>query len=81
LLFASAVHSFILDVEDELIVGHFTETELQEIDSTSIPEVPELSNEIDEFLGKFLGKVINISFICICLLQISHSSQVLSLLL
>ncbi|CAG8561366.1 8290_t:CDS:10 [Ambispora leptoticha] len=54
--FEHAVHSFILDVEDELIMEHFTETELREIDNTSIPEVPELSNEIDEFLNKFLGK-------------------------
>ncbi|CAG8662952.1 1656_t:CDS:2, partial [Paraglomus brasilianum] len=54
--FEHAVHSFILDVEDELVMEHFTETELREIDNTSIPEVPELSNEIDEFLNKFLGK-------------------------
>ncbi|RIA87204.1 hypothetical protein C1645_740297 [Glomus cerebriforme] len=54
--FEHAVHSFILDIEDELIVEHFTETELREIDNTSIPEVPELSNEIDGFLNKFLGK-------------------------
>ena len=70
LLFPSAVHSFILDVEDELVMEHFTETELREIDNTSIPEVPELSNEIDEFLNKFLGKVRNISFTCICVSQI-----------
>ncbi|GES85767.1 C2H2-type zinc finger transcription factor [Rhizophagus clarus] len=54
--FEHAIHSFILDVEDESIVEHFTETELREIDSTSIPEVPELSDEIDEFLSKFHGK-------------------------
>ncbi|CAG8615598.1 10673_t:CDS:2, partial [Paraglomus occultum] len=54
--FEHAVHSFILDVEDELIMEHFTETELREIDNTSIPEVPELSNEIDVFLNKFLGQ-------------------------
>ncbi|RGB37265.1 hypothetical protein C1646_57421 [Rhizophagus diaphanus] len=54
--FEHAIHSFILDVEDGSIVEHFTETELREINRTSIPEVPELSDEIDEFLRKFLGK-------------------------
>ncbi|CAG8560514.1 6505_t:CDS:2, partial [Ambispora leptoticha] len=54
--FEHAIHSFILDVEDELIMEHFTVKELEEIESATIPEVPELSNEIDDFLGKFLGK-------------------------
>ncbi|GES90377.1 C2H2-type zinc finger transcription factor [Rhizophagus clarus] len=54
--FEHAIHSFILDVEDELIMDHFTGRELEEIGSATIPEVPELSNEIDGFLGKFLGK-------------------------
>jgi hypothetical protein len=61
-LFHSAIHSFILDVEDELIMEHFTEEELEEISSAPIPEVPELSDEVNDFLCKFLGKVINISF-------------------
>lgn len=39
---------------------HFTEEELKEIEGTTIPEIPDLSDEIDDFLGKFLGKVINI---------------------
>ncbi|CAG8471246.1 7932_t:CDS:10 [Acaulospora colombiana] len=43
-------------VEEELYkLGKRLEFE-QFIDNTSIPEVPELSNEIDEFLNKFLGK-------------------------
>ncbi|GBC08988.1 hypothetical protein RclHR1_08520014 [Rhizophagus clarus] len=54
--FEHAIHSFILDVEDELIMEHFTEKELEEIEGTTIPEVPDLSDEIDDFLGKFLGK-------------------------
>ncbi|CAG8541030.1 12439_t:CDS:10 [Ambispora gerdemannii] len=54
--FEHAIHSFILDIEDELIMEHFTVKELEEIESATIPEVPELSNEIDDFLGKFLGK-------------------------
>src|SRR5437899_1097373 len=39
-------HSFILDIEDELIVEHFTEKEIEEIDSTPILVVPELSKEV-----------------------------------
>lgn len=41
---------------------NFTEEELEEISSAPIPEVPELSDEVNDFLCKFLGKVINISF-------------------
>ncbi|CAI2175886.1 19774_t:CDS:2 [Funneliformis geosporum] len=55
--FEHAIHSFILDVEDELIMEHFTQEELEEIDSIPIPEVPELSKEVDDFLRKFLGKI------------------------
>ncbi|GBB84115.1 hypothetical protein RclHR1_10750004 [Rhizophagus clarus] len=54
--FEHAIHSFILDVEDKLIMEHFTREELEEIDSTPIPEVPELPKEVDNFLCKFLGK-------------------------
>ncbi|PKC07283.1 hypothetical protein RhiirA5_418396 [Rhizophagus irregularis] len=54
--FEHAIHSFILDVEDELIMEHFTEEELKEIEGTTIPKIPDLSDEIDDFLGKFLGK-------------------------
>ena len=60
-LFHSAIHSFILDVEDELIMEHFTVEELEEIEGITIPEVPDISDEIDDYLGKFFGKVINIS--------------------
>ncbi len=60
-LFHGAIHSFILDVEDELIMEHFTVEELEEIEGITIPEVPDISDEIDDYLGKFFGKVINIS--------------------
>jgi hypothetical protein len=63
-LFPSAVHSFILDIDDELVADCFTETELREIELTPIPEVPELSDEVNDFLDKFTGKVINISSTC-----------------
>ncbi|CAG8463353.1 12236_t:CDS:2 [Acaulospora colombiana] len=56
LVFEHAIHSFILDVEDELIMEHFTEKELEEIEGTTIPVVPDISDEIDNFLSKFLGK-------------------------
>ncbi|CAB4427528.1 unnamed protein product [Rhizophagus irregularis] len=55
--FEHAIHSFILDVEDELIMEHFTEEELEEISSAPIPEVPELSDKVNDFLCKFLGKI------------------------
>ncbi|GBB89332.1 hypothetical protein RclHR1_01600004 [Rhizophagus clarus] len=54
--FEHAVHSFILDIDDELVADCFTETELREIELTPIPEVPELSDEVDHFLNKFVGK-------------------------
>jgi hypothetical protein len=78
-LFTSAVHSFILDVDDKLIAEHFTEAELREIEDTPIPEVSELSDEIVNLLNKFIGKVINIPFTCCQHTAISH--QVFSLLL
>ncbi|CAG8749629.1 2541_t:CDS:2, partial [Acaulospora morrowiae] len=43
--FEHAVHSFILDIDDELVADCFTEAELREIELTPIPEVPELSDE------------------------------------
>ncbi|PKC63057.1 hypothetical protein RhiirA1_397151 [Rhizophagus irregularis] len=54
--FEHAVHSFILDIDDELVADCFTKTELREIELTPIPEVPELSDEVNNFLGKFIGK-------------------------
>ncbi|CAG8648635.1 1161_t:CDS:10 [Ambispora leptoticha] len=54
--FEHAVHSFILDIDDELVADCFTETELREIELTPIPEVPELSDEVNDFLDKFIGK-------------------------
>ncbi|CAB4438269.1 unnamed protein product [Rhizophagus irregularis] len=54
--FKHAVHSFILDIDDELVADCFTKTELREIELTPIPEVPELSDEINNFLGKFIRK-------------------------
>ena len=48
----SAIHSFILDVGDELIMEHFTEKELEEIEGTTIPEIPDISDEIDNSLER-----------------------------
>ncbi|CAG8620838.1 4193_t:CDS:10 [Ambispora gerdemannii] len=56
LIFEHAVHSFILDVDDGIIFQHFSEAELDEIDCTPGPQVPELSEEITGFLNKFAGK-------------------------
>lgn len=57
-LFLSAVHSFILDIDDEVIRQHFSEVELNEIDSVSGPQVPELSSDVIDCLSKFIDKVI-----------------------
>lgn len=51
--FEHAVHSFIVDVDDVIIREHFNKTELDEIDNAPAPQVPELSDEIVEFLDKF----------------------------
>ncbi|RIA86827.1 hypothetical protein C1645_828657 [Glomus cerebriforme] len=53
-----AVHSFILDVDDEIIRHHFSEVELNEIDSVPSPQAPELSDDITDCLTKFAGKEI-----------------------
>jgi len=55
----SAIHSFILDVDDNVIREHFSKEEREEIKFASSPQVPEMSDEIDEFLIKFIDKVIN----------------------
>jgi hypothetical protein len=57
-LFLSSVHSFIIDVDDELISSHFSDKELDEIYCATSPQVPELSDQIAEFLHEFVGKVI-----------------------
>ncbi|CAG8592524.1 2405_t:CDS:10, partial [Acaulospora morrowiae] len=56
LRFEHAVHSFILDVDDEIIRQHFNEAELDEIDCAPGPQVYELSEEIAGFLNKFADK-------------------------
>lgn len=56
LKYEHAIHSFILDVSDESIKQHFSKEERDEIDSTPGPQVPDISDEINEFLIKFLDK-------------------------
>ncbi|CAG8501466.1 24364_t:CDS:10, partial [Cetraspora pellucida] len=51
-----AIHSFIIDVDDELISSHFNDTELDEIDCAAGPHVPDLPDQIAEFLYEFVGK-------------------------
>ena len=57
MIYISAAHSFILDVDDELIKQHFTKAELQEIDDLHGLHVPSLSQEVIEYLNKFKDKV------------------------
>ncbi|CAG8564981.1 21166_t:CDS:10, partial [Racocetra persica] len=42
-----AIHSFILDVEDDIVLNHFYEEEIEEIDQVSGPAIPELSENTD----------------------------------
>ncbi|GBC02068.1 hypothetical protein RclHR1_04430018 [Rhizophagus clarus] len=54
--FEHACHSFIVDVDDEAIKKHFNEDECREIYDASGPEVPQLSQDIIEYLAKFTDK-------------------------
>ncbi|RGB36223.1 hypothetical protein C1646_90887 [Rhizophagus diaphanus] len=56
--FEHAIHSFIIDVNDELTSSHLSDTELDEIDYAAGPHVPDLPDQIAEFLYEFVGKVI-----------------------
>jgi hypothetical protein len=47
-----------VDVDDVIIKQHFSKTELDEIDDAPGSQIPELSDEIAEFLSKFDYKVI-----------------------
>ncbi|CAG8810903.1 27027_t:CDS:2, partial [Dentiscutata erythropus] len=51
-----AIHSFILDVEDEAVLNHFTEEGIEEIDQARGPTAPELSENVIDCLSKFSGK-------------------------
>ena len=67
---------FILDVNDEIIKRHFSKEECDEIDSASGPQVPDISDEINEFLIKFLDKVIINLYATECITT-SHQSSFL----
>jgi len=54
--FEHAIHSFMIDVDDELISSHFNDTELEEIDCSAGPHIPDLPDQIAEFLYEFVGK-------------------------
>ncbi|CAG8700541.1 16043_t:CDS:2, partial [Racocetra fulgida] len=51
---SSALHSFILDVEDEVVLNHFTEEEMEEIVQVSGPAVPELSENVIDCLSDWI---------------------------
>nr|CAG8653771.1 11414_t:CDS:2 [Entrophospora candida] len=54
--FENAIHSFILDIDDDLIINHFTNEELKELESVNIPDIPDIPEEIITCLEKFLNK-------------------------
>ncbi|CAG8532244.1 26124_t:CDS:10 [Gigaspora margarita] len=56
--FEHASHSFIVDVDDEAVKHHFDKEECLEIYNASGPEVPQLLQEIIEYLAKFTNKAI-----------------------
>lgn len=47
-----------MDIDDEAIKQHFNEDECLEIEDAPGPEVPQLSQEITEYLSKFTDKAI-----------------------
>lgn len=53
------MHSFIIDVNDEIIKNHFSEDELQEIEDFPSPEVPDISPDVIDYLKKFKDKVVS----------------------
>ncbi|RUS22742.1 hypothetical protein BC937DRAFT_87486 [Endogone sp. FLAS-F59071] len=51
-----ALHSFIVDIDDMAIREHFSDTELDEIESAPTPPFPKLGDPVIECLNKFVGK-------------------------
>ncbi|CAG8641218.1 10639_t:CDS:2, partial [Ambispora gerdemannii] len=51
-----AIHSFILDTEDEVVMNHFSKEEMEEIDQTPGPVIPELAENVTDCLSKFVDK-------------------------
>nr|CAG8474573.1 11599_t:CDS:2 [Entrophospora candida] len=51
--YENAVHSFIIDVDDEIVKKHFNEEELSSIPA---PMIHNLSDDIIEYLKKFVDK-------------------------
>ncbi|CAG8438066.1 2014_t:CDS:2 [Funneliformis mosseae] len=59
LIYEHTIHSFILDVSNKTIKLHFSKKEERdEIDSASDLQIPNISDEINEFLMEFLDKII-----------------------
>ena len=46
-----------MDIDDNLIINHFTNEELKELESVNIPDIPDIPEEIITCLEKFLNKV------------------------
>ncbi|CAG8691326.1 964_t:CDS:2, partial [Ambispora leptoticha] len=51
-----AIHSFILDIDDEVVMNHFSKEEMEEIDQTPGPVIPELAENVTDCLCKFVDK-------------------------
>ncbi|CAG8700024.1 34446_t:CDS:2, partial [Racocetra persica] len=69
-----AAHSFILDLEDETILNHFSYEEILEIEHVPGPLIPELDEKIIECLSKFVGKT-NLKEIRSIIKEISFDNQ------
>ncbi|CAJ0828313.1 15745_t:CDS:2 [Entrophospora sp. SA101] len=54
--FEHGAHSFIVGVDDELIKQHFSEAEHLEMENECVPEIPQLSQDIIDYLIKFNDK-------------------------
>ncbi|RUP46190.1 hypothetical protein BC936DRAFT_147238 [Jimgerdemannia flammicorona] len=56
-IISSGTHSFILDTEDDNVRNHFNDKDFQEITAAPQPSVPQLSEDVAEYLSRFSTKM------------------------
>ncbi|RUS32801.1 hypothetical protein BC938DRAFT_474232 [Jimgerdemannia flammicorona] len=56
-IISSGTHSFILDTEDDNVRNHFNDKDFQEITTAPQPSVPQLSEDVAEYLSRFSTKM------------------------
>ncbi|RUS35394.1 hypothetical protein BC938DRAFT_470670 [Jimgerdemannia flammicorona] len=56
-IISSGTHSFILDTEDDNVRNHFNDKDFEEITTAPQPSVPQLSEDVAEYLSRFSTKM------------------------